>query len=132
MSDKSELESTVETMRPFVPAKDFDLSRRFYEDFGFASRPLGDALIEMRLGRYSFLLQRYYVEEWAGNFVMHLLVSDVDLWWRHLSALDLGSRYQVRAPTAPKLESWGLRVAYVVDPSGVLWHVAGIPASPRD
>jgi hypothetical protein len=132
MSDRSELARTVETMRPFVPAKDFDVSRRFYEDLGFDSRPLGDALIEMRLGRYSFLLQRYYVEQWAGNFVMHMLVSDVDLWWRHIAALDLGSRYAVRPPTAPKLEPWGLRVAYIVDPAGVLWHVAGTPVAPRN
>jgi uncharacterized glyoxalase superfamily protein PhnB len=30
----------------------------------------------------------------------------------------------VPAPKAPAMQPWGLRVAYVVDPSGVLWHVA--------
>jgi hypothetical protein len=24
----------------------------------------------------------------------------------------------------PMDQSWGLRIAYVIDPSGVLWHVA--------
>lgn len=28
------------------------------------------------------------------------------------------------APKPPELQPWGLRVSYVVDPSGILWHVA--------
>ena len=107
MSVDNELACTIRAMRPFVPAKDFDLSRRFYEEVGFASRPLGDALIEMSLGQHSFLLQRYYVAAWAGNFVMHLRVTDLDRWWRRISARDLGVRYNVENPRAPKLESWG-------------------------
>jgi uncharacterized glyoxalase superfamily protein PhnB len=27
-------------------------------------------------------------------------------------------------PAAPARQPWGLVVAYVVDPSGVLWHIA--------
>ena len=109
-------------MRPFVPAKDFDISRRFYADLGFRAEWLGDALIELHLGSYSFILQNYYVEEWAENFMMHVLVSDLDAWWSHIASLDLASRYGVSPPKAPEMQSWGLKVAYVVDPSGVLWH----------
>ena len=32
--------------------------------------------------------------------------------------------FDVSAPVAPRAESWGLTVAYVFDPSGVLWHFA--------
>jgi hypothetical protein len=60
--------------------------------------------------------------------MMHLLVRDLDIWWKHVSALDLPARYDVPEPKPPKLESWGLRVAYLVDPSGVLWHIAERPA----
>ena len=42
----------------------------------------------------------------------------------HLVALDLPARFGVPSPRAPASQPWGLRVAYVVDPSGVLWHVA--------
>jgi hypothetical protein len=28
--------------------------------------------------------QNYYVKEWAGNFMMHLMVKDADLWWQHI------------------------------------------------
>jgi catechol 2,3-dioxygenase-like lactoylglutathione lyase family enzyme len=114
----------VDALRPFVPAKDFQASKRFYTDLGFEINPLGDKLAAIRLGRFGFLLQDYYVEAWAGNFMMHLLSRNLDEWWEHIRKLDLASRYGVREPVAPKLEPWGLRVAYVVDPSGVLWHFA--------
>jgi uncharacterized glyoxalase superfamily protein PhnB len=29
------------------------------------------------------------------------------------------------------VQPWGLRIAYVVDPSGVLWHVAERPGDGR-
>ena len=78
----------------------------------------------MRLGQYSFLLQNYFVEAWAGNCMMHVMVTDLDAWWTHIASLDLPSRYGVQSPRAPKLEPWGLNTAYVFDPSGVLWHFA--------
>jgi hypothetical protein len=121
---ETNLIGTVEALRPFVPAKDFAVSQRFYADLGFKMTSLGSDLVEARLGDHSFLLQNYYVEEWAGNFMMHMLVNDLDAWWRHIASLDLATRYGVQAPRAPKREPWGLTVAYVVDPAGVLWHVA--------
>jgi catechol 2,3-dioxygenase-like lactoylglutathione lyase family enzyme len=127
-TDAATLAGTVRAMRPMVPAKDFETSRRFYVDLGFRPRTLTDRLVEMHLGAYSFILQGYYVQQWADNFVMHMLVSDLDLWWNHICALDLPSRYGVKSPRAPAQEGWGL-VAGVIDPSGVLWRIAEIPAS---
>jgi hypothetical protein len=43
----------------------------------------------MHLGACSFILQDYYVKAWAENFVMHLRVSDLRLWWDHIVGLDL-------------------------------------------
>jgi len=123
----SDLVASVKAMRPFVPAKDFAISKQFYADLGFRVEPLGDALAAMHLGPHSFLLQDFYVEEWAANFMMHMMVDDLDGWWQHLTALDLVSRYGVRSPRAPKLENWGLNVAYLFDPAGVLWHIAALP-----
>ena len=122
------LVGTVKALRPFVPAKSFKISKRFYSDLGFKAEPLGEGLAEMHLGRHSFLLQDYYVEDWAANCMMHMLVDDVEGWWAHIASLDLPSRYGVKPPRAPRRESWGLDVAYVFDPSGVLWHFAGRPA----
>jgi uncharacterized glyoxalase superfamily protein PhnB len=117
----------VIALRPFVPAKNFETSLRFYVDLGFTATRIGDSLASMALGPFAFLLQDYHVEGFAGNFMMHLLVNDVDRWWRHIASLDLAQKYGVRAPRAPAVQPWGLTVAYVVDPSGVLWHIAQKP-----
>lgn len=117
----------VVAVRPFVPSKDFQVSQRFYAELGFEVTPLGDGVAHVQVGEHAFLLQNYYVEEWAGNFMMHLLVTNLDAWWSMISSLDLESRYDVRAPSEPVMQPWGLRVAYVVDPAGVLWHVAEDP-----
>jgi hypothetical protein len=112
-----------ETARPFLPAKDFDLSKSFYETLGFAKEADGEVAI-FRIGASSFILQRHFQKEWAENFMMQLMVDDLDAWWTHLASLDLPEKFGVPAPKALALQPWGLRVAYVVDPSGVLWHVA--------
>ena len=122
------LADTIKAARPMVPAKDFDLSLRFYIDLGFQSKVLTAGLAEMTLGSCSFLLQNHYVQQWADNFVIHLFVSDLRQWWDHLVALDLGSRYGAKTQ-APQLESWGVEVAGLIDPAGVLWRIHQIPAS---
>jgi hypothetical protein len=128
--DLKKLASTVRAVRPIVPARDFDISTRFYVDLGFEPERLNKRLVEMHLGAYSFILQDYYVEAWADNFVMYLRVSAVRLWWDHIVGLDLARRYGVKTK-APQLEEWGL-VAGVTDPSGVLWRFAEIPTRNSD
>jgi len=125
-ADATTLARTVMAMRPMVPAKDFEISKRFYVELGFEATTLTDQLVEMQLGGFSFILQAYYVQQWADNFVMHMRVSDVKLWWDHINRLDLAARYAVKTQ-APQMEHWGL-VAGVIDPSGVLWRIAELPA----
>jgi uncharacterized glyoxalase superfamily protein PhnB len=115
--------SGTEVCRPFIPAKDFAVSRAFYEALGFTKLLDGEVAI-FGMGGTSFILQDYYQQQWAENFMMQLMVDDLDAWWSHIMTLDLPARFGVTAPKPPALQPWGLRVAYVVDPSGVLWHVA--------
>lgn len=117
-----DMAATVKAMRPIVPAKDFELSRRFYTELGFQARALTESLMEMQMGPYSFILQDYYVKEWADNFVIHLTVSDVRFWWNHIVSLELPTRFGVKAK-APQDEGWA-SVAGLIDPSGVLWRFA--------
>jgi hypothetical protein len=109
--------------RPFLPAKDFALSKRFYEALGFTKLFDGEVAI-FQIGATSFLLQNYYQKEWAENFMMQLVVEDLDACWAQLGALDLPGQFGVPAPKPPAMQPWGMRVAYVVDPSSVLWHVS--------
>jgi catechol 2,3-dioxygenase-like lactoylglutathione lyase family enzyme len=119
----STIPTGTELARPFIPAKDFDLSKRFYESFGFEKVLDSDVAI-FNTGSGGFILQRYYQKELAENFMMQLMVDDLDAWWAHVISLDLAKQFGVPPPRAPALQPWGLRIAYVVDPSGVLWHIA--------
>jgi uncharacterized glyoxalase superfamily protein PhnB len=115
--------SGTELIRPFIPAKDFELSKRFYEALGL-EKVLDSEVAIFNAGSGGFILQRYFQEDWASNFMMQLMVDDLDLWWAHIESLDLANRFGVPAPKPPALQPWGLRVLYLVDPSGVLWHIS--------
>ena len=122
-NEMSLIPAGTELIRPFVPTKDFDLSKRFYETLGFEKVLDSDVAI-FRAGSGGFILQRYYQKDWAENFMMQLMVDDLDVWWSHIESLDLPNRFGVSSPKPPAMQPWGLRIAYVVDPCGVLWHVA--------
>lgn len=113
----------TELARPFLPTQDFDRSKRFYEALGFEKVLDGEVAI-FNAGSGGFILQRGYQKDWAENCMMQLMVDDLDAWWAHLQALDLPARFGVQHPKAPAMQPWGLRVAYVIDPCGILWHVA--------
>ena len=124
MNSVERLISEIRAFRPFLPSKDFGTSLEFYRAVGFEAYLLGETLAELRLGPHAFLLQGYYVKEWAENTMMHVLVEDVQAWWRHVEPLDLAGRFGVQPPAPSRAEPWGLTVAYLFDPAGVLWHFA--------
>lgn len=119
----------IEQIKALVPARDFDLSLRFYASLGFAVGYKDASVAVLRRGSMAFLLQNFYVPEHADHFVMHLAVDDLAP-WAELGAR-LASEYAaqgVRASSA-ELRPWGLRDMTLIDPSGVLWRIA--EATPR-
>jgi hypothetical protein len=72
----SSIPTGTELIRPFIPAKDFDLSKRFYETLGF-EKVLDSEVAIFNAGSGGFILQRYYHKEWAENFMMQLMVDDL-------------------------------------------------------
>ena len=109
--------------RPFLPTQDFDLSVAFYEALGFTKLLEADVAI-FSAGSTSFILQRHHQQQWAENCMMQLMVDDLDAWWEHIQSLDLPGRFSVGPGKAPEKQPWGLRVAYLGDPTGILWHIA--------
>ena len=117
-------------LKAFLPARDFELSKQFYQDLGFtlcwgtegdlAYLHYGD---HGSHGKIGFLLQRFYVKEFAENLMMHLLVKDVDAWWNDIQEKKIVEKYGVRAEP-PEDRPWQLRDLTLVDPSGVLWRIA--------
>lgn len=87
----------TEIARPFLPTKDMDASRAFYEALGFNKLLDGDVVI-FAAGTTSFILTRTYNQAWAGHSMMQLMVDDVEAWWRHIDSLDLPGRFGVPAP----------------------------------
>jgi catechol 2,3-dioxygenase-like lactoylglutathione lyase family enzyme len=113
---------TVVEVKAFVPSRDFALSKQFYQDLSFKLVWSSDDLAYFRKGNSSFLLQNFYVKEHAGNFMMHLLVEDVEAWWSHVQTQGLAAKYDVTTEP-PADRPWGLRDFVIVDPSGVLWRI---------
>jgi len=118
---------TVLDLKVFVPARDYAVSRRFYSDLGFAEKWHNDQVAEFEAGNFRFLLQNYHAEGVAEHFMMHLHVQDADAWWKRISDAQLKERYQLHTAKPPALQPWGLRVLFISDPTGVLWHIAESP-----
>lgn len=114
----------VLALKPFIPAKDYELSTRFYKDLGFTIAWESHDVKELNIDRYSFLLQNFYQKEWADNFMVHLRVQDLDAWWEHIEQSRLVDRYPAVRAKEPFDYPWGLREIHLTDPSGVLWHIA--------
>lgn len=112
----------VTEIKAFVPAKDFALSKRFYQDLGFTMASEGGGVAYFHYEHVSFLLQDYCVPALAENFMMHLLVQDVEAWWQHVQTAGLASKYQVRVGDLEN-QPWGMRDFCMHDPSGVLWRI---------
>ena len=110
-------------IKAFVPARDFALSKRFYQDLGFEVAWSSEDLAYLRHGNASFLLQNFYNKDHADNFMMHLLVEDVEAWWRHVEGHGLAAKYAVKAEP-PADRPWGMRDFVIIDPTGVLWRIA--------
>jgi hypothetical protein len=122
-------ELVVIELKAHLPARDFEVSKQFYQDVGFTLCWSNGGLAYLHYGRHgengksAFLLQNYYVKEFAENLQMHLLVTDVDAWWAQIKSKQVAEKYGV-AIGSPEDRDWKMRDFTLFDPSGVLWRVA--------
>ncbi len=116
------MEHQAKSIRPFIGAKDFELSSNFYRDWGFIETILSNNFSVFETNGISFYLQDAYVKDWIDNTMIFLEVEDVDRYWNVLVSLDLTSKYTGVKLTSMKKYDWG-KECFVHDPSGVLWHI---------
>ena len=116
--------SPVLELNAFVPAKDFNVSKQFYSEIGFELAWGNDEIAKFQIGSFSFLLQDFHVQQHAENFMMSLVVEDADRWWEHFECIGLREKYPRIMLKPPAMQPWGIRVLYLSDPTGVLWHIA--------
>jgi hypothetical protein len=114
--------NTVE-IKAFVPAKDFELSKQFYSDFGFTKASDSDGIAYFHHGNCSFLLQDFYKKELAENLTLHLLVEAVPSWQQHIPERELSQKYSVNVSVVEE-RPWRMLDFVLHDPSGVLWRIA--------
>jgi catechol 2,3-dioxygenase-like lactoylglutathione lyase family enzyme len=112
----------TKSIRPFIGAKNFDLSRAFYRDLGFKETVLSKNMAVFQMEEMSFYLQDAYVKDWIDNSMIFLEVEDVNHFWNELLELDLTTKYKEAKVVPIKVLEWG-KECFIHDPSGVLWHV---------
>jgi catechol 2,3-dioxygenase-like lactoylglutathione lyase family enzyme len=109
------------SLRPFIGAKNFNISRLFYTDLGFEESIISPDMSYFKTGEMGFYLQNAYVKDWVDNTMVFLEVENIEHFWQQLVALGLEKKYEgVRIEPVRHLD-WG-KECFVHDPSGILWH----------
>ena len=119
------------SIRPFIGAKDFELSRNFYRDLGFEETVLSHNLSVFKTGGLGFYLQDAYVKDWIDNTMVFMEVDNVEQYYNEMLLLDLGTKYKNVRLIPIQRHDWG-RECFLHDPSGILWHFGEFTKQPDD
>ena len=112
----------AKSIRPFIGAKDFEVSRMFYRDLGFEETVLSPDLSVFKTDNgIAFYLQKAYVKDWIDNTMLFMEVENVDIFWKSLNELNLTAKYKGVRLVPVRTMEWG-KECFVHDPSGILWH----------
>jgi len=111
----------AKSIRPFIGAKNYDISRNFYRDLNFKEIVLANNMAYFEADGLGFYLQDYYAKEWVDNTMIFMEVDDVNRYYKELEALALPSKYDNVKLIPVRIQDWG-KECYLIDPSGILWH----------
>ena len=109
------------SIRPFIGAKNFEISRKFYQDLGFQEVILEHNLSYFKTEGIGFYLQDYYIKDWIDNSMIFMEVDSVERYYQELLTLNLSSKYEDVRLIPIKTNDWG-KECFLHDPSGILWH----------
>lgn len=115
------MEHEAKSIRTFIGARNFEVSKAFYKELGFEEKVLSENMSYFRVDQLGFYLQDYYVKDWIDNSMVFLEVDDVDNYWKALKNLGLHHKYETVRLTSIKEYDWG-KECFMHDPSGILWH----------
>lgn len=115
------MKQKIKSIRPFIGAKNFELSRDFYRDLGFEEVVLEHNLSVFKNQDIAFYLQDYYSKEWIENTMIFVEVESAGAYWEELLTLNLPNKYETVKLTPVRTMDWG-KECFVHDPSGILWH----------
>jgi hypothetical protein len=113
----------VLSLAPFVPSgENYAESRRFFGDLGFDETWENGGCARFESGAARFILQNFVNKEFAANFMVSIVVPDLDLWWAAVIKKQLEEVYAGVRFAPPKDFPWG-REVHFIDLAGVCWHV---------
>src|SRR3954468_19256680 len=101
------MEHKAKSIRPFIGAKNFEGSRKFYSDLGFEEVVLADNFSVFKSETNAFYLQDAYVKDWIDNTMVFMEVEDVDSLYAEFLASDFPSKYEGTRLTPIRTEAWG-------------------------
>jgi hypothetical protein len=109
------------SLEPFIPSgSDFDRSKDLFRELGFTTAwEAGDSAGFQRDG-CGFILQNYDNKEFAENLMIHMKVSNAEVFWKLVTEKKLSEKFGIRI-TAPKQQPYGKEVN-LIDLAGVCWH----------
>ena len=115
------MQHKAKSIRPFIGAKNFEMSRQFYRDLGFEESVVSKDMSFFKTDGLGFYLQDAYVKDWIDNTMLFLEVDDVERHWNELKALNLPTKHENVRLTPIRTEHWG-KEYFLHDPSVILWH----------
>lgn len=110
------------SIRPFIGAKNYESSRKFYLDMGFHEFKTSNSMSYFYAGEFGFYLQDAYVKDWVDNTMVFLEVDNLEAKLTEFKALELDKKHEGTRVTEISYNDWGNEF-FVYDPSGILWHI---------
>lgn len=112
---------------PNLPSRDFDVTIAFYRGFGFEVDHQDDGWLILRRGalRLEFFPFPDLVPE-ESSFMCSIRVDDVDDLYRQIQDSGVVESHAGRPRLLPvRLQPWGQRAGFLIDPDGTQLHLIG-------
>lgn len=111
------------SLRPFIGAENYDISKKFYTALGFSEIPISENMTLFKVNdSLGFYLQKAYVKDWIDNTMLFLEVESVSEYWLFVEKLTLTETFNTVKIKPIVTLPWG-KEFFIHDPSGVLWHI---------
>lgn len=119
------MKHNAKSIRPFIGAENFDLSRQFYLDLGFLESVISSNLSYFSTDAFGFYLQNAFVKDWVDNTMIFMEVEDAEKHWSEMIKLNLPAKFPTVRLVPIRHLDWG-KECFLHDPSGILWHFGEI------
>ena len=110
---------SIRDFKVYMPAKNFELSKRFYSALGFTMSEGFGGTADFELNGCRFRLQDFYIKDWAENWMAVIGVDDVQAWHERAQLMARSGEFgKINVSEVQDVD--GSKVLEVHDPSGVL------------